>query len=68
MTYHFLAEALSTPWALQPERMAAYAAVLAKRYLNRAQLSTTAEPGRILSDAASQAAIDALQAQAPLAA
>lgn len=32
MTYHFLAECLSTPWALQPERMNAYAAVLARRY------------------------------------
>lgn len=32
MTTHFLAECLATPWALQPERMAAYAAVLARRY------------------------------------
>jgi capsid assembly protease len=32
MTHHFLAEVLSTPWALQPERMQAYAAVLAGRY------------------------------------
>lgn len=32
MTTHFLAECLATPWALQPERMAAYAAVLAQRY------------------------------------
>lgn len=32
MTTHFLAECLATPWALQPERMAAYAAFLARRY------------------------------------
>jgi signal peptide peptidase SppA len=32
MTFHFLAECLSTPWAMQPERMAAYASVLARRY------------------------------------
>ena len=35
MTTHFLAEALATPWALQPERLSAYAAVLAGRYLGR---------------------------------
>ena len=33
MTTHFLAEALATPWALQPERLSAYAAVLAGRYM-----------------------------------
>ena len=32
MTYHFLAECLATPWAMQPERMAAYAGILARRY------------------------------------
>lgn len=35
MTTHFLAEALATPWALQPERLSAYAAVLASRYASR---------------------------------
>jgi signal peptide peptidase SppA len=35
MISHFIAEALATPWALQPERMAAYAAVLAGRYFGR---------------------------------
>ena len=33
MNSHFLAWCLSTPWALQPERMGAYAAVLARRYV-----------------------------------
>ena len=37
MTTHFLAECLSTPWALQPERMRAYAVVLANRYARGAQ-------------------------------
>lgn len=32
MSHHFLAYCLSTPWALQPERLSAYAAVLARRY------------------------------------
>lgn len=32
MTMHFLAEALATPWAMQQERLHAYAAVLARRY------------------------------------
>jgi capsid assembly protease len=31
-TPHLLAYALSTPWAMMPERMAAYAAVLARHY------------------------------------
>lgn len=35
MTTHFLAECLSTPWALQPDRMTAYAAVLARRYAGK---------------------------------
>lgn len=35
MTMHFLAECLSTPWALQPERMSAYASVLARRYFGK---------------------------------
>lgn len=30
--HHFLAYCLSTPWALMPERMQAYASVLARRY------------------------------------
>ena len=30
MTQHFLAACLSTPWALQPDRLAAYATVLAR--------------------------------------
>lgn len=38
MTMHFLAECLATPWALQPERMAAYSAVLARRYAMRGEL------------------------------
>lgn len=37
MTTHFLAECLATPWALQPERLSAYAAVLARRYAGRMQ-------------------------------
>jgi signal peptide peptidase SppA len=32
MTHHLLAYALSTPWALMPERMSAYAAILARHY------------------------------------
>jgi signal peptide peptidase SppA len=35
MTTHFLAEALATPWALQPERLSAYAAALSSRYLGQ---------------------------------
>ena len=34
-SHHFLSFCLSTPWALMPERMAAYAAVLAHRYALR---------------------------------
>ena len=33
MTHHFLAECLATPWALQPERLAAYAQFMARRFL-----------------------------------
>ena len=44
MTYHFLAEALSTPWALQPERMTAYAGFLARRYFGSARAEAAAEP------------------------
>lgn len=36
MNSHFLAWALSTPWAMQPDRMMAYASVLARRYASRA--------------------------------
>lgn len=44
MTTHFLAECLATPWALQPERMSAYAAVLARRYASRlASVAAAAE-------------------------
>lgn len=32
MTMHFLAQCLATPWAMQPEAMRAYAAILARRY------------------------------------
>jgi signal peptide peptidase SppA len=32
MTMHFIAECLSTPWAMQRERLFAYASVLARRY------------------------------------
>jgi signal peptide peptidase SppA len=32
MSMHFLAECLATPWAMQPERLRAYAAVLVQRY------------------------------------
>lgn len=35
MTPHLLAYALSTPWALMPERMAAYATILATHYAGR---------------------------------
>ena len=35
MTTHFLAECLATPWALQPERLSAYAALLARRMASR---------------------------------
>lgn len=34
-SHHFLSFCLSSPWALMPERMSAYAAVLARRYLAR---------------------------------
>ena len=43
MNTHFLAWALSTPWALQPERMSAYAAVLARHYAAKAG-ALAAEP------------------------
>jgi signal peptide peptidase SppA len=44
---HFLAWALSTPWALQPDRMAAYAAVLARRYAGgiKAERDADGRPG-----------------------
>jgi len=53
MSTHFLAECLATPWALQPERLNAYAAVLARRFAGRLGVP---------------AAADALQADAPQAA
>jgi signal peptide peptidase SppA len=34
MSMHFLAECLATPWALQPERLSAYATFLAQRFTN----------------------------------
>lgn len=47
MNSHFLAWALSTPWALQPDRMAAYAAVLARRYAGgmKAERDSDGRPG-----------------------
>lgn len=36
MNHHFLAWCLSSPWALRPETMLAYASVLARRYGQRA--------------------------------
>lgn len=46
-TYHFIAECLSTPWALQPERMSAYAAVLAHKFAgNEIQANQAAAPQR----------------------
>lgn len=50
MTTHFLAEALATPWALQPERLSAYAAVLAGRYLGRVRSNAVYEDGDIVSE------------------
>ena len=38
--HHLLAYAMSTPWALMPERMAAYAAVLARHYAGGASGDT----------------------------
>jgi signal peptide peptidase SppA len=35
MSIHFLAECLATPWALEPGRLSAYAAVLARKYAGR---------------------------------
>jgi signal peptide peptidase SppA len=35
MTMHFLAQCLSTPWAMTPEAMRAYASILAQRYSGR---------------------------------
>lgn len=47
MNSHFLAWALSTPWALQPDRLAAYATVLARRYAGRitAERDADGRPG-----------------------
>ena len=49
MTPHLLAYALSTPWAMMPERMSAYAAVLAQHYAGtlprRAPLAQAMEAG-----------------------
>ena len=53
MTTHFLAELLATPWALQPERMAAYAAVLARRYAG--VIVAAAEPAAAAPVAAARA-------------
>ena len=44
--HHFLAFCLSTPWALQPERMTAYAAVLAARYAGTAPAAATERKAR----------------------
>jgi len=56
MTMHFLAEALATPWAMQQERLHAYAAVLARRYAGgRIALSHEGEE-RAMPQAATQRA------------
>lgn len=61
MNSHFLAWALSTPWALQPDRMAAYAAVLARRYAGglKAERDSDGRPGsdRMGGDGEPQAAV-----------
>lgn len=44
MTPHLLAYALSTPWAMMPERMTAYAALLASHYAGRLPPPRAAEP------------------------
>lgn len=41
MTHQFLAECLATPWALQPERLAAYTQFMARRFL-QAEATVTA--------------------------
>jgi signal peptide peptidase SppA len=55
MTMHFLAACLTTPWALEPERMAAYARILAHRYAvgrARADVEDEMTPGRSAAEAA----------------
>jgi signal peptide peptidase SppA len=42
-THHFLAFCLSTPWAMLPERMTAYASVLARRYGDKAAFRADVE-------------------------
>lgn len=42
-THHFLAFCLSTPWAMLPERMQAYASVLARRYGDKASYRADVE-------------------------
>lgn len=56
MNTHFLAECLATPWALQPERINAYAAVLARRYAGRMQAGEDATTHHENRRAAPQAA------------
>ena len=56
MTPHFLAECLSTPWALQPERMRAYASVLAHRYAGKLSAMAAADAVATAGPAAEPAA------------
>jgi signal peptide peptidase SppA len=35
MSYHFLAQLLATPWAMSPDRLNAYAALLARQYAGK---------------------------------
>jgi signal peptide peptidase SppA len=44
MSAHFLAECLATPWALQPERLQAYATVLAQRFGGARSAPNAADP------------------------
>ena len=37
MSYHFLAQLLATPWAMSPDRINAYAALLAREYAGKMQ-------------------------------
>lgn len=58
MNAHLLAQCLSTPWAMMPERMAAYAAVLARHYagtLPPAQHSAEVQAAQQAKSASSRA-------------
>lgn len=58
MNPHLLAYALSTPWALMPERMAAYASILASHYAGQLPPAAprAAEPAAAVSAASGSAA------------